>query len=386
MYADTARVLVMKNKIIGVSTTLLLIAGSVLGSAAVANAAGEDDNVNPPATSEIVADDTVVAETTAPIEETNSSSRKTSEATIWMHWLTTNTEKPTAATVNWPQTLIDPATCGTGWVQNDEYLYGTDEHKAIVDALDDDGLLVKLENGNPEDHAVVVANSWNFTQQPACPKIVPKTCAAPTVLATSTNLDQKGWVLKEGTAKYVAGGVELTSTAWDGGKVTLATNFPLSEAANMAIDYTQGAGSGSVAILFNTAVGQIHWEPSYTDALWMDEAGVLPRNNPAPGNNNGQGGPYSGSLNDLSSDPIVTSVTVGVWGGESDVVTVHSVSFNCTTQPFDFEKAVVVTDPTPPTGVKAGDEFASPWAAVVLALMVTIGVAVFGRKTLVTNN
>ncbi|MEO6943227.1 MAG: hypothetical protein ABI053_00770 [Lacisediminihabitans sp.] len=183
-------------------------------------------------------------------------------------------------------------------------------------------------------------NGWTKTitgSSTACvtpPVITPKVCSITSTMPTSTNLDQHGWVLKAGTATYVAGGVQLTSTNWDGGKVTLSTNFPLSEAGAAAIDYTQGPGSGSVAILFNTSDGnQIHYEPfaGYTHPWFADNAGVFPLGG------GGQGSAYSSvDLNGMLSNPTVTSVVVGVWGETSDVVTVHSATFNCATQPFDY--------------------------------------------------
>lgn len=209
----------------------------------------------------------------------------------------------------------------------------------------------------------------------APPVITPTECESTSTLPTSTNLNQRGWVLKPGTAEYVEGGVKLTSINWDGGKVTLATNFPLSEVGSVAIDYTQGPGSGSVALLFNTSDGnQIHYEPfvGYTHPWFADEVGVFPLGG------GGQGSDWSApDLSTLVSNPTITSVVIGVWGGDSDVVTVHSATFHCATQPFDFEKAVVVVPPVkvvPPvteTLAYTGGNVATgliPWGAALLLL------------------
>jgi hypothetical protein len=236
-----------------------------------------------------------------------------------------------------------PTTCGTQY-QVDVYVQtnGETDNTAALDAMfkaglagpngAQDGEYLAGQSGNPG--VAGLNHAWKFVQNAACPPPTYPVCTGNTTLPTSTNLAQKGWVLKAGTAVYVPGGVQLTSTNWDGGKVTLATNFLLSQAGSAAINYTQGPGSGSVAILFNTSDGnQIHYEPfvGYTHPWFADKAGVFPLGG------SGQGSDWSGtSLTDLISNPTVTSVVVGVWGATSDVVTVHSATFNCQTQPFDY--------------------------------------------------
>lgn len=174
-------------------------ADDIAGTAPV----GSQEAVTAPETPPVIAPDTtppsvVTAPEVAPVVSPDVAVALVAvqpEATVTFHWLTTNTTEPTSVTVNWPQTLVDPAACGTGWVQNDTYLYGTDDHKAVVGHLNDDGFLTET-NGTPEDSAVVV--SWTFTQQTACPppKVEVQPCAA--TGATSYTEDGLPTVTPEG--------------------------------------------------------------------------------------------------------------------------------------------------------------------------------------------
>lgn len=283
-------------------------------------------------------------------------------ASAWHSTITSDVKCSTtsAATITWHVQGYDSEETGTVTASTDgivpvDTTFAGNESKDFTQVITTPGTYeLNVTMDWPSDTGVTNTGSITVDKAvfDACyvaPPVITQTeCESTSTLPTSTNLNQRGWVLKPGTAEYVEGGVKLTSTAWDGGKVTLATNFKLSEAGTVAINYTQGPGSGSVALLFNTSDGnQIHYEPfvGYTHPWFADEVGVFPLGG------GGQGSDWSApDLSTLVSNPTITSVVVGVWGGDSDVVTVHSATFHCATQPFDFEKAVVVTPPVVKVG------------------------------------
>lgn len=265
-----------------------------------------------------------------------------------------------------------PSTCGTQY-QVDVYLQtnGTVDNTAAIDAMfaaglagpngAQDGKYLAGQSGNPGVSGL--NHAWKFVKNADCPTSYP-VCTGNTTLPTSTNLAPQGWNLTH-DSKYVTGGIELTSVGTThGGVIDKAVSFPLSEAGAFArsLDVTSGSGA-SFAIEFDTAAGTVTWEPYYTDTLWTDSAGILPRNNPNPGNNNGQGGPYSGGLTDLLSNPTVTHVWIGIWN-TTETAVLHSVTFNCQTQPFDF--AI-------PAGVACVVNTGIPWAAEAGDLTPTVG-------------
>ncbi len=71
--------------------------------------------------------------------------------TVTRDWWLPNGGTP--ENVTWPQPVYTDQTCG--WVQRDTYKYGTAQQRAIVDALDDDGLLSK-----GEDSSVYIDHDW----------------------------------------------------------------------------------------------------------------------------------------------------------------------------------------------------------------------------------
>ncbi len=184
----------------------------------------------------------------------------------------------------------------------------------------------------------------------SCPStITPRVCTTSTVLPTSTNLDQQGWTLTH-DSKYVDGGIQLSSTGGangHGGVIDKTVSFPLADAANLARDLTvQSGGGSSFAIEMDTNTGAtVTYEPLYSDLLWTDTAGILPRNNPAAGNNNGQGGPYSGNLSQLESNPTVVHLWVGIWSTD-EVAVLHSISIDCSMQPFGLATPPAPKDAT----------------------------------------
>lgn len=188
--------------------------------------------------------------------------------------------------------------------------------------------------GSPNNAA---GNQANVSHWIVCKGITPdieiKECPAETVQPTSTNVNPQGWTLVEG--EYVEGGVEFTASNWSDAYASKDVSFPLSEAANLGFSTT---GGNVWAIILVTTAGNVHYEPEpYSDDLWTNAPGIL------PANAGGQGGPYSGNLDDIISDPTVTQVLFYFTSGsaEAESAVGHSVSFNCQTQPFDWEPVPV---------------------------------------------
>lgn len=185
------------------------------------------------------------------------------------------------------------------------------------------------------------------TSEPCTRPVDVVACPSETTQPVSTNLNPQGWTLTNGV--WVDGGVEFTASNWEDAYASKSVNFPLGSAANLALDTT----GGSVwAIILVTTAGNVHYEPEpYSDDLWTNASGVL------PANAGGQGGPYSGGLDDLLSNPAVTEVRLYFTSGsatpESGIL--HSGSYNCLNQPFDYEfgvapvPALFAAEPTPPT-------------------------------------
>lgn len=215
---------------------------------------------------------------------------------------------------------------------------------------------------------------WQFVYTDETCPIDLTPCEVATVQTVSTNLHPQGWTLESG--EWVDGGVEFTASNWSDAYAVKDVSFPLSAAAILDFDVT---GGNVWAIILDTTAGNVHYEPEpYSDDLWTNAPGIL------PANGGGQGGPYSGNLDDLVSDPTVTQVylyfTSGSTEPESGVL--HSGSFNCVEQPFDFEKTPVIVPtelPTPPalalTGANPALPFGLGTALMALGLIAVAAVA-----------
>lgn len=173
------------------------------------------------------------------------------------------------------------------------------------------------------------------------PPVIPEVCEVATEYPVSTNLDPQGWTLESGD--WVEGGLEFEAADWSDAYAYHAADFPLSAAANLDIDATPGIW----AIILETTAGNVHYEPGYTDSLWTNASGILPRNAVNEGDNAGQGGPYSGELEDLLTDPQVTGVYAYFTSGEEATGTLTSVSFNCGVHTFDREELTRATPQAP---------------------------------------
>lgn len=102
----------------------------------------------------------------------------------------------TAENVTWPQALYtgqEPA-CGESFtLQNDIYKYYTPEQIALVDSLDDDGVLTK-----GEDYPVIKSWTYSVVEGPECQTLV--TPATPTY--TPPTCDSLGVITAPDTTDY----------------------------------------------------------------------------------------------------------------------------------------------------------------------------------------
>jgi LPXTG-motif cell wall-anchored protein len=83
----------------------------------------------------------------------------------------------------WPQTV---APVFDVWCQHDTYRYETAEQRAIVDALDDDGLLTLDQNGTPEDSRVYLGHTFTFCNPKPSPSPSPSNTPTPSPTASET--------------------------------------------------------------------------------------------------------------------------------------------------------------------------------------------------------
>lgn len=206
-----------------------------------------------------------------------------------------------------------------------------------------------------------------------CPEI--EYCESSVLQPVSTDLNPLGWEIVGG--EYVDGGVLLTASNWSDAYAYHATDFKLSEAANLDLDLDIN-GAGVWAVILETAAGTIHYEPEpYTLDLWTNAAGILPL---SPG---GQGGTYAGNLDDIISDPQVTGGYLYFSTGSESSVTalLHSGSYNCVTQPFDKAEVVKTPPPTPlaSTGTDPANWLFGAGAAVLLG-MIGLGISAVRRR------
>lgn len=157
---------------------------------------------------------------------------------------------------------------------------------------------------------------------------------------TVTNLDMNSWTVTNGT--WTEDGLRLNSDNWVDARVTKTTSFNLSAARSLALDMDvlNTAGNYGLGIELQTSAGILHWEDVYTNEFWSYDE-VLP---PQLG---GQGGPYSGSLEDALAtigDVEVTSVTIIFSSATPNSAILNSETSNCSTVAFEYERP-----PAPPT-------------------------------------
>jgi len=185
-------------------------------------------------------------------------------------------------------------------------------------------------------------NIAQLTGEQCTPPPTPVVCEEIVQGGTVTNLDLHGWTVSNGT--WTEDGLRLNSDNWVDATVSKSTSFNLSAARSLALDMNvSGAGNYGLGIVLHTSAGDLHWEDVYTDEFWSYEA-VLP---PTGG---GQGGPYSGSLDDALAtigDLTVTSVTVVFSSATPNSAILNSATFNCFMVPFEYVPPTSVTPVLP---------------------------------------
>lgn len=172
------------------------------------------------------------------------------------------------------------------------------------------------------------SNVWCVTPPP----IVPVACEVNDTLSVATNLNPQGWGdIKNGV--WVDGGIQLTATAVEEAYAyrDFDPGFALTTAGDLTTAYS--GLTGSFGVILQTSEGQnVHYDAD--GRYWLVTPGVLPESSP---------GFYSSyDLNDLISDP--TIIEVAVWVNPGGSLLLEAQSYNCHTQPFDFENAPLPDD------------------------------------------
>jgi hypothetical protein len=166
-----------------------------------------------------------------------------------------------------------------------------------------------------------------------------KPCVAPCEVPSNGGVitqNTPGWALSDQGAEFVNDGVAFSSNDWSDSYIYSTESYPISEAMNLGWTTESPIPSGTgTAIIFTTSSGaNIHYEPSpvYTDDFWTNTPGVL------PANGGGQGGPYSGTLQDLldtAGDLTVVKTYFYFGSPTQNNIVLTSLSFNCATYTFD---------------------------------------------------
>lgn len=245
------------------------------------------------------------------------------------------------------QTLVSPVAptsndvCGT---DNDSIVLPTDSAQ-IIYTLNGNVVTATLVNPTTHDfgttlNGYVVATdgltatfSVTFTDEPC---VVPNVCENPTDGGAITQ-NTAGWILV-GDAEFVDGAVSINSNNWTDGGISFTGTYSLADVQNLSwsLDTSSVTGAYGVGILLETADGDvIHYEPvPYTDDFWSNSP-VL------PANGGGQGGPYSGSLQDaldtIGNVSIVKTTFVFTSNDLNEGVLLTGLSFNCTNYTFNEE-------------------------------------------------
>lgn len=248
---------------------------------------------------------------------------------------------------NTAQTVVSPVAptlddvCGTA---DDSFTLPTDTAQVTYTR---NGDVVTATLVNPSTHdfgaplngytvavdGVTATMTVSFTSDP---------CLSPTPCPTPTNggaitQNSANWELV-GDAEFVDGAVSISSANWVDGGVSYSGSYSLKDVQNLAwsLNTTDVTGAYGVGILLTLSTGEtIHYEPgTYTDDFWSNQA-VL------PANGGGQGGPYSGSLQDalntIGNATITKTTFVFTSANVNENVMLTQLSFSCTN--YTFNKA-----------------------------------------------
>lgn len=181
-----------------------------------------------------------------------------------------------------------------------------------------------------------------------CASPAPQPCPAP-ANGGVINSGSSGWT-RVGDAEFVNLALSIDSNNWVDGGISYTGTYRLAEVEQLAwmLNDAGVTGAYGVGILLETESGDvIHYEPgTYTDDFWSNSP-VL------PANAGGQGGPYSGSLQDaldtIGNVNIVKTTFVFTSADLNENVLLTSLSFNCNTYTFAPVGGIGGGNPDKPT-------------------------------------
>lgn len=271
--------------------------------------------------------------------------------TEWHTWLspTYTPDATDASGIGWDQTYlgagqIAPPACSTT-VQQDLYT-GTREQ---IDAVLADGVLTNVD-GTIEDHALV--QDWNIVSSDPCP-VVTNACT-PGQGDTSTNLNDL-WTNVDtrsaGHLEYVDGGLHVwTDDNSSQAKVSegRAANFPLHDTGTISLDWTGSTPPPGVNLFVNfgaDGTGTLVYESVYGQDLWLTNGSSAAVKAHAPVNGGGNGSQWHGTIDQWLTaypDATVTGFAYSLGSGVLGGGVIHSVTVNCATYAFDYEREVPV--------------------------------------------
>lgn len=224
---------------------------------------------------------------------------------------------------------------------------------------------------------VVAENGLTATYTVTFPNDQP--CLTPSVCETPANggvitQNTAGWTIY-GDAEFVKNGLELSSNEWSGSYIKNTASYMISDALKLGwtVEGTIDGASG-MAIIFKTASGaNIHYEPEpYSDDFWTNTPGIL------PANAGGQGGPYSGSLQDIldtGGDQAIVGTYFYFNSATENTVALKSLSFNCMTYTFDKEDEVLGDNDKKIDICHATDSVTNPYNKISVSTKAADGIA-----------
>jgi hypothetical protein len=159
--------------------------------------------------------------------------------------------------------------------------------------------------------------------------------AAASPANAATNVDSNGWTTN---GEWVEGGIELESTGWsEGFSEKNVTDYSVELLETIGFDFSSTAAPAGWGIHFlidGTTDGTLVYEPIYTDKFWSNEP-ILPVSG------GGQGGPFSGSLEDLiatvGETAVVTNVKFVFAAGDTGTGILRSIDYGENSESFDRE-------------------------------------------------
>jgi len=273
----------------------------------------------------------------------------------WHTWLSPTyipglTGKGNADDIDWDQKYLDfgkVAPLCEQTVQQDWY-EGTREQ---IDAVLEDGILTRYENGTVEDHAIV--KDWTFASGEECPPPLTVPSCEVSTLSTnvSTNLDANGWNFSEtrttGHNDYVSGGLHVwteSNTSTDKAAGYHALSIPFAQVGEPSIVLSDTSGGLPSIQLGVDRDGNGTWDGYLVNEGDIYGHGNWWTNKTGFGVPTGGGYPSLGTLDAyLQANPNAQIVSFGysLGSGVLGSATINSITVGCQTHTFDFEELAV---------------------------------------------